>query len=169
MIAEGPPTAQGPSGVLVDTNILVLYVVGTLDPDLIGKHKRTNKFLPADYRLLDGLLRRFRRIVTTPNVLTEVSNLVDQIGGETGPRLQALLGGLIESSFEEHYVQSVETVKTDEFHRIGLTDSSILLLAKEDLLVLTDDIHLYLALVNRGLEAINFDHVRQRYGGLERL
>ena len=159
MITEA--TAKASSGVLVDTNILVLYIVGTLDPDLISKHKRTNKFLPADYRLLDGLLRRFRRIVTTPNVLTEVSNLVDQIGGETGQKLQALLGGFVETLFEEHYVQSIAAVKTEEFRRIGLTDSSILLLAKEDLLVLTDDIHLYLALVQRGVEALNFNHLRE--------
>src|SRR4029078_4491202 len=120
-----------------------------------------NKFRPADYKLLDDLLRRFGKIVTTPNVLTEVSNLVDQIGGETGPKLQALLGGLIETSFDEHYVHSIESVKTDEFQRIGLTDSSILLLPNENLLVPTDDIHLYLSLLNRGVEAINFDHLRQ--------
>jgi rRNA-processing protein FCF1 len=166
MTGEDPLAVPVPSGVLVDTNILVLYIIGTLDPDLIRKHKRTSKFLPTDYRLLDGLLRRFRRIVTTPNVLTEVSNLVDQIGGETGPKLQALLGGLVETSFEEHYVQSVDASKEEEFQRLGLADSSILLLAREDLLVLTDDRHLYMALLNRGIEAINFDHVRLRYGGL---
>jgi hypothetical protein len=51
----------------------------------------------------------------------------------------------------------------EEFGRLGLADASILRLAQGlgDLAVLTDDIHLYLALQKRGLEPLNFNHLRE--------
>ena len=151
---------------LVDSNILVLYVVGNLDPALIAKHKRTNQFLVADYHLLDEVLRRFKRIVTTPNVVTEVSNMIAQIGGEeTETKLRMVLGGLVEA-LDEKYVLSVEASKVKEFRRLGLTDAALLLLAERNHhLVLTDDRHLYTALQRKGVAAINFHHLRDAAWG----
>lgn len=151
---------------LVDANILVLYVVGNLDPDLIGKHKRTNQFIAKDYYLLDDVLRQFKKIVTTPNVVTEVSNMVAQIGGkETVTRLRVVLGGLVEV-LDEQYIPSTQAGKVEEFRRLGLTDTAILLLAKQDrLLVLTDDRHLYDALQKKGVASINFHHLREAAWG----
>lgn len=63
--------------VLIDTNILLMYVVGTLDPRLIPTLKRTKIFTVEDYTTLSQFLEHFRTIVTTPNILTEVSNLLD--------------------------------------------------------------------------------------------
>jgi hypothetical protein len=97
-------------GLLVDTNVLVLYVVGNLDLDLIAKHKRTEKFIAEDYHLLDRFLRQFKTLITTPNVLTEVSNMVAQIGGETETKLRVILGALVKA-FDERYVPSMRLVK----------------------------------------------------------
>lgn len=148
---------------LVDTNILVLFLVGSLDPDLIAKHKRVNHFTVEDFNLVDDLLRRFGTFLTTPNVLTEVTNLAMQIGGAAKVRLPELLAALLQKgAFEEHTVESVEASKVQEFRRIGLTDAGIVLLARKEWTVLTDDFPLYLALQVRGLEAINFHHLRER-------
>jgi hypothetical protein len=102
--------------------------------------------------------------VTTPNVLTEVSNMVSQIGGETATKLRVMLGTVIEA-LDERYVPSAEASKVEEFRRLGLTDASLLLLERGDLLVLTDDRHLYSALQSKGIAAINFHHVRDRAWG----
>jgi hypothetical protein len=158
------PRAWRSKGLLIDSNILALFVVGSLDTNLIKRHKRTDKFSIGDYRLLDDLLRLFKRHVTTPNVLTEVSNIVSQIGGETGTKLRVMLGTLIEV-FDEQYAPSTEASKVEEFRRLGLTDAVLLLLARGDLLVLTDDRHLYSALEGKGLAAINFNHVRDQAWG----
>jgi hypothetical protein len=150
-------------GLLVDANILVLYLVGSLDPGLIGRHKRLDKFTIEDFRLLEELLSPLPSIVTTPNVLTEVSNLVVQIGGPTKEKLRILLAALLQRGvFQEHAVESVEASRVEEFRRIGLTDAGIVLMARRGWAVLTDDLPLYLALQAHGVEAINFNHLREK-------
>jgi len=67
-------------GILIDTNILLLWFVGTVNRGRISQFNRTEKFLPEDYDLLVSILSYFSKIVTTPNVLTEVNSLVNQIG-----------------------------------------------------------------------------------------
>ncbi len=145
---------------LVDTNILLLYIVGSLSLDRIARHKRTATFTIKDYWLLDSLLRNFGGIVVTPNVLTEVSNLLGHTDKRTSQVLLAWLGSQV-AAFDEHYVPSHEAIAAAEFSRLGLTDATILSCPLQDLAVLTDDIHLYLALERRGVEVINFHHLRE--------
>lgn len=148
-------------GLLVDANILVLYLVGSLNPDLIERHKRLDKFTIEDFHLLQDLLPP--SIVTTPNILTEVSNLAVQIGGSVKENLRVLLAALLQrGAFQEHAVESAEASRVEEFRRIGLTDAGVVLMAQKGLAVLTDDLPLYLALQRRGVEAINFNHLREK-------
>lgn len=159
------PRKRGGSkqNVLVDTNLLILFTVGSYDPGLIEKHKRTQQFTTEDYRLLEDVLGSFRSVVTTPNVLTEVSNLVKQVGDPVAQKLQELLGSVI-GKLEEQHVASNDCSSVAEFRRLGLADAAILRLAQDrgDLMVLTDDIHLYLALQKKGLKAVNFSHLREQ-------
>jgi len=67
-------------GLLVDTNILVLFCVGKYKPDLIPQFKRTAQFTARDFKLLQGLWSRFDRILTTPTILAEVSNMLGPEG-----------------------------------------------------------------------------------------
>ncbi len=69
-----------PKGLLVDTNILLLYFVGQTNQERIQKFKRTQQFNLDDCELLVSILSKFSKIVTTPNILTEVSNLLNQLG-----------------------------------------------------------------------------------------
>lgn len=63
-------------GILIDTNILLLWFVGSVNRQRISKFNRTEKFEPEDYDLLLRLLEYFfPKIVTTPNILTEVNSL----------------------------------------------------------------------------------------------
>lgn len=146
---------------LIDTNILLLYVVGSLGLERISRHKRTAKFTIQDFRLLQEVLREFGGIVATPNVLTEVSDLLGQTDKVTRAKLLAVFGGRVIPDTEELYVQSRMAVEMIEFLRLGLTDATILSLPKTDLTVLTDDLHLYLALQRRGISAVNFNHLRE--------
>ena len=66
-------------GVLLDTNILLLYFVGAFNPEEIPRFKRTKMFTVEDHDTLVGILGYFEKIVTTPNILTEVSNLSGQL------------------------------------------------------------------------------------------
>jgi hypothetical protein len=67
------------NGVIVDTNLLLVYFVGLYDPSWIARFKRTQMFTTGDFRILASLLVSFRRIVTTPGILAEVNSLSNQL------------------------------------------------------------------------------------------
>jgi hypothetical protein len=141
-------------GIIVDTNILLLYFIGNL------KHKRTSQYLPTDYKLLLTLLKRFQnRIVTTPNILTEVSNLLGNCATPDQKNLWSAFVSKI-SVLGEKYLDSKRISQTPMFSKFGLTDSAIIELVKDKYLVLTDDAMLFQYLEKNGIDVINFTHLR---------
>lgn len=69
-------------GVLVDTNLLVLLLVGTVNKQRIPNFKRTEDFTIEDYELLVRLINWFGKLIATPHVLSQVSDLTDLPGKE---------------------------------------------------------------------------------------
>jgi rRNA-processing protein FCF1 len=146
-------------GVLVDTNVLLLYFLGKAAPDQIETFKRTSAYTRNDYDLLAGFLGFFSVIATTPNVLTEVSNLSGQLHGRQRARYYHEFAKQI-VQLDETYVPSSSVRKRPYFERIGLTDSVIANLAKNFYLVLTDDADLSALLMREGVDVINFNRIR---------
>ena len=145
---------------LLDTNLLVLLVVGLTDRGLILKHKRTRTFEPADYDLLLEILTSFDTVVVTPHVLSEASNLLAQIGEPALSTLRTTFAALVEAQ-EEIYVAARDSVRQPAFLRLGLTDTAILELGKNELALLTTDVGLYLEAAKTNPLAENFNHLRQ--------
>ncbi len=146
-------------GLLLDTNIFLLMVIGMVDRDLIDRFKRTNTFCGDDYDCLIEFLKNFHRFVVTPNILTEVSNLLGQL---TEPKRSAAfvtLGRLTTTLFEI-YVCSQDLSESTNLVRFGLTDAGLIDFAAENVLTLTDDFRLYGMLRTSGKDAINFNHLR---------
>ena len=54
--------------------------MGTVNRNRISKFNRTEKFVPKDYDSLLQILSYFDKIMTTPNILTEVNSLANQLG-----------------------------------------------------------------------------------------
>ena len=144
----------------IDTNLLVLLVVGLASKDLIGKHKRLCEFSVADFDLLTVILRAHSHLVVTPNVWTETSNLSRQIGEPARNRISAVMRGLIDQS-EEAYVTSASAAASDEFVRLGLTDAALLEVKPISIPFVTSDLDLYLAAQKAGREVVNFNHIRE--------
>src|ERR1700736_6648428 len=69
-------------GVLVDTNLLVLLLVGVVNRRRILQFKRTQDFTIEDFDLLEHLVKWFGRLIATPHVLSQVSDLADLPGKE---------------------------------------------------------------------------------------
>src|SRR4051794_28125217 len=69
-------------GVLLDTNLLVLLLVGSVNKHRILNFKRTGNFSIEDYDLLARLIRRFSKLITTPHLLSQASDLTDLPGKE---------------------------------------------------------------------------------------
>jgi len=147
------------TGIVLDTNILLLLVVGEYDPDLIPRFKRTRQFAQEDFKTLVRLLAYFRVRLTTPTILAEVNSLANQLAEPArGKCLIKFAAGI--AVLAEHYEPSASLAALPMFGRFGLTDGAIMRLAEQKLLVLTDDFRLAQYLSSAGVDVINFNHVR---------
>jgi hypothetical protein len=101
-------------GILVDTNLMLLYFVGAFDVSFISRFKRTQNFSPADYTLLTLFLAEFSKIVTTPNILTEINSFSNQIEGKLKSDYYKVFADKI-SPLVEIYTSSSDIAKLPEF------------------------------------------------------
>jgi hypothetical protein len=145
-------------GVLVDSNLLILFLVGTVNRRRILDFKRTQNFTVEDFDTLSSLVSWFGRLYATPHVLSQVSDLTDLAGKEL-TIVRTLFASLIET-MGEYYDPSKELITDSLFSRLGLADTAIANVCSRGLLVITADLNLHLALEQRGAEALNFNHVR---------
>ncbi len=147
-----------PSGVYIDSSLLVLLVVGETDTEIIAKHKRTKQFQVKDYERLAGLVNTMDRVLVTPNTLTEASNLLGQHREPERSRFFEVLNMLIMKS-EEIVVSSEIASQNEAFKRLGLADAALLEVVSNSTPVVTTDLNLYLAASGRDSEAaFNFWH-----------
>jgi hypothetical protein len=146
-------------GFLVDTQLLVLFVVGTASLGYIGQHKRLHAYTEADFTLLTTILGKPQRLRAIPNTLTETANLVDDIVGPARLNIVRTFGRIV-SAMTETYVPGARAVARPEFERLGLTDAALLDDSLSDATLLTADVLLYLAAVQAGRPARNFHHDR---------
>jgi rRNA-processing protein FCF1 len=142
-------------GVLLDTNLLLLYLIGSVDPQQVRNFKRTSIFTEDDFIILSNLVDLFETKITTPHILTEVSNFLNS-------ESLFILAAYIKQA-EEKFTNSIDLVESDQFVFLGLADTAIVNTAKESVLVLTNDGLLYGSLANNGIEAINFDDIRKAF------
>lgn len=146
-------------GILIDTNILLLYFVGTVNRERITRFNRTQQFVPEDYDLLLEILRYFSEIITTPNILTEVNSLANQLGESERSQCFTIFAQEI-TVLTESYAESKVIATNQRFVKFGLTDCGIINLAKDRYLVLTDDLKLATYLLSEGIDTINFNNIR---------
>ena len=138
---------------------MVLLLVGTHSERLIGRHKRLAAFDVAAFRLLLDYIGD-ASLVTLPNALTETSNLMRQgVAEPARSHLAAKLAAFAQAAFEE-YIPSRQAAAVAEFPRLGLTDAAWLQAVEPQVELLTVDLALYVAALNRGLQATNFNHLR---------
>lgn len=69
-------------GLLVDTNLLVLFTVGGVNRNRMETYKRTRQYTKSDFDLLLRILEKFNKLYTIAHVLAEVSNLANLAGAE---------------------------------------------------------------------------------------
>ena len=140
-------------GALVDANLLLVYVVGKIYPSRLSDCKATKQYR-NDFPLIEQVVDFFPKIYTTPNVLTEVSNLGKDVGDEFFKTLRKIVLFL-----DERYCASNDASANVEFRRLGLTDAGLCCVAA-DHLVITADLDLYLSLRTNKIDAVNFNHLR---------
>jgi hypothetical protein len=142
---------------ILDSNLLLLHWCAGLDPSLVTTFKRLNSFQVEDIDLLSETLALFSAVRTTPHVLTEVSNLANQ------------LPSWVKEYWSEHFSRQVQEISekwisaaeiaSGDFMWLGLTDAALATLAETNV-ILTIDFPLSNSLESRGLNVINFTHLR---------
>lgn len=147
-------------GILVDANLLLVYVVRVYDPKQIERFKHTNESTVDDFELPDRLLGHFRTVATTPPVLTEVSNFLGHLPNRPRRDCTELLRRLIPKLDDTHRA-SEELCEHPYFRESRLGDTGIADIAEGNYLVVTDDLPLHHRLNNdERQDSINFNHPR---------
>lgn len=60
---------------IIDTNALVLLLVGLIDPNLLKNHKRTSIYDEEDFREILNVLGNLEQVIVLSNVWTEVRSV----------------------------------------------------------------------------------------------
>ena len=144
------------NGLLIDTNLLVLLTIGTLNTNYIKGHKRTGHYTVEDFNLLLAIIDQFQFLVVTPNILTEASNLLEGSSYQGIDALSVLMR--IAEKQDETYLGSLSIMQnySRSYTKFGLTDAVIHAVATEDHIVLTQDLRLCSYLEGLGLRVLNF-------------
>jgi hypothetical protein len=144
------------AGVLVDSNLLLLLCVGILDQTRVSQEKGVREYTSQDYEILREFLSKFARLVTTPNVVTELSNLSGRFRYDFRIVFRRFVRETLVSKLAEQYVPSARASTHFAFDRLGITDATIGVLAEEKILVVTSDLDLSITLASRKLDHILF-------------
>ena len=148
-------------GILIDTNLVLLWFIGSVNRDLISTFKHTKNFTTDDYDTLKIIINSFSIIATTPNILTEVSNLVNKGLAEDYRASCFIFFAQFVTQIQENYIESKKVTNTNQFIKLGLTDCGIENIAtKNKYLVLTVDFPLYGYLSKNCVDVINFNSLR---------
>ena len=141
----------------IDSNLLVLLAVGSVDRSQVGRHRRARSFVPEDYDRLVGIVDALERVLVTPTTLTEASNLLES---RNDCRFLAALRLIVEES-EEVVVASADAVCNRAFLRLGLADVVLLEAISKARPLFTTDLDLFRAATAREAgAAFNFTHAQ---------
>ena len=154
-------------GILLDTNVLLLLLFAKFQPDMIGG-KRLEKYAFEDAQLLADYVRYFSRILTTPHILAETSNLAAQVltGRKKADFFNQMFPLCCRDSQDALHQCEMKSGSVDQaiFVRLGLTDASLVAAIDVNKLLLTDDLDLHLAAIDKGASSINFTHMLEAAG-----
>ncbi len=145
---------------LLDTNLLMLFVAGRANRRIIAVHKRLRHvFDDDDYDWLTAYIARYDGLTITPNTATESSNLLAQIADPYCADLPDALRTFVLTT-PEIYIPSATAASGKEYDWLGLSDAAILCALGPETAMLTTDLGLYRAAAERGLSAATYPQAR---------
>lgn len=128
------------NGVIVDTNLLILLLVGHHDPSFIGQ-KKTTKYTYEDYLLVKDIVAYASKIIVTPQILTEVANhTFDNF--LTGDKYTSYFTHVLAymNNSDESYTHKDQIAAEPLLSKFGFADVSIIEAARDlKCLVITDE------------------------------
>ena len=149
------------NGIIVDTNLLILFLIGIYDSRYISKFKITCKYSEEDFKILKDIVKGFKKIIITPHIVAELSNLSMKIPEN---RLKEYFKYFIEilKKSDEINIDKNSILLNKYIDKIGVTDVGIMLASENnEFLFITDDFQLANISFSKGLPVINFNHIRE--------
>jgi len=147
-------------GIIVDSNIMLLFLVGCYDVNYINMFKRTIKYTVEEYYFIRDLLTTYYKdkVYTSPHILAELSNL-STIDGDRRGKYFNFFTKILNNTCEI-YIEKNKILEFKELPKFGITDIGIYKIAKKyNLLVLTDDFRLSSYLSDNYIDAINLRNI----------
>lgn len=144
---------------LIDTNLFVLLVVGSVNKNYISSHKRTNDYTIEDYDVLMNNLNNYQELWVTSHCLAEVSNLLKQTDGKKKVELLEGLKFICLKANESH-LRHTTIINDENYFRLGIADTGIVQKSKRVTCTFTVDFDLYLSISHLNRNVINFHHLR---------
>ena len=125
--------------IVLDSNIFILYISGLINKSQIANYARKSDWNDADFMYLYEFINEEKsEIITTPNILTEVDNILNRISGDDKYKYLCLIREIYLRSVEE-YIESEDASNGDFFDQLGLADSTVLKVAiRADVLISAD-------------------------------
>jgi len=150
--------------VLLDSNLLLVLMAGALGAQIFTRFKRVSDYTIKDYELLVRLVRSFSVLLTTPHILTEVSNLANGLPSWCKSDWSANFASLFVSNrgsiqVRECWTPAAELARMPEFFAFGIADCAIAGQSNQALIV-TEDYRLSGKLRSRNVPVVNFRDIR---------
>ena len=123
---------------LIDTNSLVLLILGLIDTRLINSNKRTSIFEEQDFYDLLNVIGDLNNLVVIPNVWTELDNLLNKSIGKRKYDYVEYFKQLIKKTTEK-FLETRKGLECNSFYELGLTDSLLLDYSTECEMLITTD------------------------------
>lgn len=156
-------------GLILDTNMLILYIIGETNENEITKNDLTNRYSPELYYLIKNLVikSKYGSPIITPHTVSEVSHHLKLDSNHKkknrnikfSPWLDKSLN-VFRDSREEH-IKTKDIIESrsdiiNELAHYGIPDLSIVDLSEqEDYAVLTDDTELYDHIYKKGQKVMS--------------
>lgn len=149
---------------LIDTNSLLIFIVGLINPKLINTHKRTSIYEEQDFYDLASVINDTKSLVILPNVWTEVDNLLNNFNKGYKVKYVKQVTVPIKSTSEK-FLESKIAIESSAFYDLGITDSLLLECSKKCELLITSDSMLSDYALANGIKI--YDLVKNRNKRLE--
>jgi len=151
--------------ILLDSNLLLVFLAGSMNSRLFGSFKRVSAYTRDDFDLLVRMLGSFTVLLTTPHILTEVSNLANTMPEQFKQDWHRNIAALIATqqdtpSLRERWTSALELAAMPEFVAFGIADAALTKVSS-DALVVTEDYRLSNVLRSQGVPVINFGDLRK--------
>ena len=144
-------------GLILDTNLLLVYLIGCYDVDYITHFTRTSAYTSEDFNKLRRYIKNFNALFVTPQILTELSHFSEEVNeSKLNSYFEVLIKEL--SNFKEEYIdENIILSNKESLIKFGFADCSIVEAAKRNsLTVLTTDFPLSGSMKASDLKALNW-------------